>query len=105
MKLDPGIAGPAVAQATLGVMVLMLVAFAPPAQGRMLVVPLNGQPLTGLALLQLNATPLAAGPLPGSWIVEGERRSMAGLWSEGIVVLAAPEAICIGAASGDVGNA
>jgi hypothetical protein len=95
MKLDPGIAGPAVAQVTLGVMALILVAFAPPAQGRM----------PGPALHQLRATPLAEGPLPGSWIVEGESRSLAGLWSEGIVVLAAPEAICIGAASGDVGNA
>ena len=105
MKLDPGIAGPAVAQVTLGVMALILVAFAPPAQGRMLVVPLNGQPITGSSLHQLHATPLAAGPLPGSWIIEGESRSLIGLWSEGIVVLAAPEAICIGAASGDVGNA
>ena len=105
MKLEPGIAGPAVAQAALGIMALILVAFAPPEQGRMLVVPIDGHPIAGSALLQLDATPLAAGPLPGSLIVEGESRSMAGLWSEGIVVLAAPEAICIGAASGDVGNA
>ncbi len=105
MKLDPEIAGPAVAQVTLGVLTLIVVAFAPPAQGRMLVVPLSGQPIDGAAIQQLHATPLAAGPLPGSWIVDGERRALSGLWSEGIVVLAAPEAICSGAASGGVGNA
>jgi hypothetical protein len=105
MKLEPGIAGPAVAQVTLGVMALMLVAFAPPAQGRMLIVPLDGQLISGSAIHQLHATPLAAGPFPGSWIVDGERRELAGLWSEGIVVLAAPEAICGGAASGGAGNA
>ena len=100
MKLGPGMSGPALAQMTLGVMALMLVAFAPPAQGRMLIVPLDGEPIAGTAIRQLHATPLAAGPLPGSWIVDGKRRSLSGLWSEGIIVLAAPEAICGGAASG-----
>ena len=89
------------AQAMLGVMALILVALAPPAQGRMLIVPLNGHSIAGSELHQLHATPLAAGPLPGSLIVEGERRTLSGLWSEGIVVLAAPDAICIGAGSGE----
>ena len=88
------------AQVTLGLLTLMLVALAPPAQGRMLIVPLDGRPIAGSAIHQLHATPLAAGPLPGSWIVDGERRLLAGLWSDGIVVLAAPEAICGGPASG-----
>ena len=105
MKLDLRIAAPAVAQVALGILALIMVAFAPPAQGRMLIVPLDGHQITGSAILQLHATPLAAGPFPGSWIVEGESQSLAGLWSEGIAVLAAPEAICIGAVSGDSANA
>ena len=103
--MDPGIAGPAAAQATLGLLALILVAFAPPAQGRMLIVPLDGHEIAGSEIVQLHATPLAAGPLPGSWIVAAERRSLAGLWSEGVVVVAAPDAICGGAASGGLGNA
>jgi hypothetical protein len=101
MKLDPGSAGPALAQLTLGVMTLIAVAFAPPAQGRMLIVPLNGQQIAGPAIHQLHASPLAAGPLPGSLIVDGDRRHLAGLWSKGIVVLAAPDAICGGPALGE----
>lgn len=105
MKLEPGVAGPALAQLALGVMTLMAVALAPPPQGRMLIAPLDGQQIAGSALHRLHATPLAAGPLRGSWIVDGERRHLAGLWSKGIVVLAAPEAMCGGPASGELGNA
>lgn len=98
-------AGPALAQLTLGVMTLMAVALTPPHQGRMLIVPLDGQPIAGSAFHRLHTAPLAAGPLPGSWIVDGKRRHLAGLWSKGIVVLAAPDAVCGGPASGELGNA
>ena len=101
MKLDLPIVGPALAQATLGVLALLLVAFAPPEQGRMLIVPIDGHAIAGSAIRQLHATALAEGPLPGSWIVDGDRRFLTGLWSDGILVLAAPEAICIGAGSGE----
>lgn len=83
------------AQLTLAVAALLLVAFAPPAQGRMLLVPLNGKSITEPMIWGLHATPLKPGPLQGSWVVEGERASLAGLLSsKGIIVLAAPAAVC-----------
>ena len=86
--------GPVSAQLLLGVAALLAVAFAPPAQGRMLLVPLNGEPVSVRTLGSLRATPLLAGPLPGSLVVEGDRGALKPLWSQGVLVLAAPEAIC-----------
>jgi hypothetical protein len=83
-------------QLTLGALALLAVAFAPPAQGRMLLVPLDGEPVRVAALGGMRVTPLLAGPLPGSLVVEGERGPMSALWSQGVLVLAAPEAICGG---------
>ena len=80
-------------QSALAVFVSLLLAFAPPAQGRMLLVPLDGQPISEELVRGLRATPLKPGPLEGSWVIEGERRSFSGLLlSKGIVVLAAPVA-------------
>jgi hypothetical protein len=90
------------AQLTLAMTALLLVAFAPPAQGRMLLVPIDGKPIPAAMVEGHHATPLKPGPLEGSWIVEGQRDALAGLFaSEGIVVLAAPEAICGGTASSE----
>jgi hypothetical protein len=97
-KISPIVAG----QLTLAISAMLLVAFAPPAQGRMLLVPLDGQPVSVATLRELSATPLANGPLPGSAVIEGERRLLSGLWSSGIMVLAAPAAIC--ASDGSGGN-
>jgi hypothetical protein len=81
---------------------LLLVAFAPPAQGRMLRVPIDGKPIAAAMVESRHATPLKPGPLEGSWIVEGRRDLLAGLFSsDGIIVLAAPEALC----GGPVANA
>lgn len=91
--------GPVYAQVAIAILVLLLVAFAPPVHGRMLLVPIDGVPVDGSAIRRLQATPLMAGPLPGSRVVEGERRLLSGLWSDGILVLAAPAAICGGSAS------
>jgi len=90
-KFSPIVAG----QLTLAMAALLLVAFAPPAQGRMLLVPLNGEPISEAMVRDFHATPLKPGPLQGSWLVDGERASLAGLLSsKRIVVLAAPAALC-----------
>jgi hypothetical protein len=100
MQLTLGKVGPVSVQVAIAILALLLVAFAPPAYGRMLLVPLDGAPLKGAAIRGLQATPLTAGPLPGSLIVEGDRRLLSGLWSEGVLVLAAPTVICASQTSG-----
>lgn len=87
------------AQLMLGLLAFLAVAFAPPAYGRMLLVPLDGVPVSRVTVTGLHATPLIAGPLPGSMVVEGDRGLLSGLWSQGILVVAAPGALCGGAVS------
>jgi hypothetical protein len=87
----------AVGQLALAAVALLVVSFAPPAFGRMMLVPLDGRPIPVALVEGRLATPLKPGPLSGSLVVEGRRDALAGLFSsEGIVVLAAPEAICGG---------
>lgn len=84
-----------VGQATIAIAALCALAFAPPAYGRMLVVPIDGQQVDQRLILKAHATPLIQGPLPGSWIVEGQRAQLARSFSsKGIIILAAPQAIC-----------
>lgn len=84
-----------VGQAVIAGLAIGAIAFAPPAQGRILVAPVNGQPVDHQLIRQANATPLAPGPLPGSWIVEGQRAQLARSFSStGIIILAAPQAVC-----------
>ena len=100
LRLSPIVAG----QLTLAMSAMLLVTFAPPAQGRMLLVPLNGDPISEPMIWGFHATPLKPGPLQGSWIVEGERAPLAGLLtSKGLIVLAAPAALCASPVS-SVGN-
>ena len=82
------------AQLALAVLAMLTAAFAPPEQGRMLLVPLDGKPISEAAIGQLKATPLKPGPLPGSWVVDGNRRLLSGLWAHRVLVLAAPAALC-----------
>lgn len=89
------------AQLTLAALASLVVAFAPPQQGRMLLVPLSGGPVTEAMVRSLNAIPLKAGPLPGSWIVDGNRQSLTPLLSQGIIILAAPAAACVTSAPSD----
>jgi hypothetical protein len=89
-RFSPIVAG----QLVLAMSALLVVAFAPPPQGRMLLVPLDGQPVSRATLDGLMATPLKPGPLPGSWVVEGDRRLLSGLWAQWGLVLAAPAALC-----------
>lgn len=96
MQVSPQSRGLMAVQLGLGALALFAVAFAPPAQGRMLLVPLTGEPVSVATVTSLRAAPLLAGPLPGSLVVEGDREPLSGLWSQGVLVLAAPEAICGG---------
>jgi hypothetical protein len=84
-----------VGQAAIAAAALMALAFAPPAHGRMLVVPIDGEPVDRQLVRNAHATVLVQGPLPGSWIVEGQRARLARSFSsKGIIILAAPHAIC-----------
>jgi hypothetical protein len=94
MQLALGKTGPIVAQLALAMLSLSVVAFAPPAQGRMLLVPLDGHPVSRAAIAARQATPLRSGPLPGSWVVDGDRELLSGLWAERVLILAAPAALC-----------
>jgi hypothetical protein len=94
MQLALGNTGPFVVQLVLAMLALVVVAFAPPAQGRMLLVPLDGQPVDRVTIEAAAATPLKAGPLPGSWVVDGDRDRLSGLWAQRVMVLAAPGALC-----------
>ena len=81
-------------QLALAMLALLAVAFTPPAHGRMLLVPLDGKPVSREAIEGLAATPLKAGPMPGSWVVDGDRARLSGLWARRVLVLAAPAALC-----------
>ena len=96
MQLALAKSGPIVVQLVLATLALLVVAFAPPAHGRMLLVPLDGQPVSKADIEAKAATPLKSGPLPGSWVVDGDRQRLSGLWAENVVVLAAPAALCNG---------
>ena len=85
---------PIVVQLALASLALAVVAFAPPAHGRMLLVPLDGRPIGTAAIAGRQATPLKSGPLPGSLVVAGDRNLLQGLWAQRVLVLAAPAALC-----------
>lgn len=76
---------------------LMLTAFSPPAQGRMILVPIAPGAAQGMIARATHhdARLVDYGPLPGSFVVEGSR---AALWPEmlshGVLLLAAPSAGC-----------
>lgn len=86
--------GPIVVQLALAMLALLVVAFTPPAQGRMLLVPLDGRPVSEAAIAEMRAIPLVKGPLPGFLVVDGERRRLSGLRARRVLVLAAPSALC-----------
>ncbi|HEY0629987.1 MAG TPA: hypothetical protein VGD23_11740 [Sphingomicrobium sp.] len=95
MRWVPGNIGLIVAQLALAVLALLAVAFTPPAEGRMLLVPLDGQPVSRADAEGLRATALTSGPLPGSLVVEGNRDLLSALWARRVLVLAAPAALCV----------
>lgn len=99
MTAELGKEGLVTAQLAIAAVAFLVMAFAPPEKGRMLIVPLDGAQIAASEIRRLKAIPLTGGPLPGSWVVDGERRLLSGLWSRGIVVLAAPAPICTSAQS------
>jgi hypothetical protein len=97
--------GAAAAQAALAVVASLMVAFSPPEVGRTLLIPLDGQPISGAMLERSALMRFADGPLPGSVLVEGRGRILASsLLGQGIVMLAAPAALCAASTSGQPRN-
>jgi len=89
-----------VLQGLLAASTFLVVAFAPPEVGRTLLIPLNGNPINQTMLERAMLTRLYQGPLPGSLIVEGRGRALAPrLFDQGIIMLAAPAALCSGASA------
>ena len=83
---------------------LASLAFAPPASGRMLLVPLTADAAHRLipAAVAHGALLIGPGPLPASYIVIGER---ARIVAQGVVPIAAPAAGCGTATRSTVGAA
>lgn len=72
-------------------------AFAPPASGRMLLVPIGAGAADHVLPLALDhgALLMGAGPLPHSYVVRADRAAIAGaMMRAGVVTLAAPPAGC-----------
>lgn len=73
-----------------------LLAFAPPAQGLMLLVPVS--PTAAAALDQIvadsGATRIAIGPLPGSFYVEGARARLLPALTHGILLFSGRPRLC-----------
>ncbi len=75
---------------------LAVLAFRPPAQGRMLLIPIGGgDPGLASVALARGALVIGRGPFAGSLVVEGDRaRLTQGLLARGVVALAAPPTAC-----------
>jgi hypothetical protein len=75
---------------------LALLAFAPPASGRMLLVAVTPQGAADLVPLAVGAGSLllGPGPLPHSYVVMGDARLAAATSGHAIITLAAPPAGC-----------
>lgn len=87
----------ALAQLCLVATALVAFAFAPPAQGRMLLVPLTAAAASSVAVdaRGAGAALLGRGPVPGSLVVMGTRDRFAALsLARGILILAAPALLC-----------
>jgi len=87
--------GLAALQGGLALAAILILALTPPAFGRYLLVPLNGQPISDALLQQQLLDRRGPGPLPGSLIVDGHSAGVAEtLRAHGILMLAAPALIC-----------
>jgi hypothetical protein len=87
----------ALAQTGIVLVALAAAPFAPPARGRMLVVPLSGgdQAAAVRVARDADALILGAGPFPRSTVVEGSRVALlARAVPAGMLVVAAPAAGC-----------
>lgn len=87
----------ALAQLCLVATALVAFAFAPPAQGRMLLVPLTAAAASSMAAgaREAGALLLGRGPLPGSLVVMGTREHFGPLTlARGILIVAVPARLC-----------
>ena len=85
------------AQALIVLLAMAAVPFAPPTEGRMLVVSVAGgdEAAAVRAAREAGALILGSGPIPHSTIVEGVRGPvLAAAWRAGMVALAAPQGGC-----------
>lgn len=84
------------AQVAIVLLALAAVQLAPPARGRMLLMPIAGKQSDAVrAARAADALVLGRGPLPGSAIVEGARGPLLSAASRGgMVLLAAPRGGC-----------
>lgn len=79
-------------------------AFAPPARGRMLLVPLapGGAAKLPAAAVAGGAKLLGTGPVPGSLVVVADRARLDGVsLADGMVILSAPPLLCGGGVFGE----
>jgi hypothetical protein len=84
-----------IAQLMLAATVLVVLGFAPPDRGEMLLIPLNGRPPSPRLLEQLPLVTERSGPLPGSLLVFGSSEGQfVSLLRQGVLILSAPQAIC-----------
>src|SRR5262249_7714041 len=84
-----------VIQLTIALVILGLLAFAPPDRGEMLLIPLNGRPISPELLNQLPLVTERAGPLPGSRFVFGSSEGQVWpLLGKGVLILSAPRPLC-----------
>lgn len=77
-------------------------AFAPPARGRMLLVPLSPGSAAALPAAAVNggARLLGVGPIAGSLVVVGQRARLNGVsLADGVIILSAPPLLCGSAAT------
>ena len=79
----------------LAAAVLCVLAFAPPPRGQMMLVPLDGDPISPSLLKQLPLVPERPGPTPGSLLVFGSSEGQfMSLLEQGVLVLSAPRSMC-----------
>jgi hypothetical protein len=87
-------------QGVLAAVSLLALAFSPAEVGRTLLVPIDGKPVDQAVLNRFNLRRVANGPITGSIVVEGMGRPLAAtLLDNGIVMMAAPAALCGGESS------
>ena len=77
---------------------LSTLAFYPPVDGKVILLPIDGRSDDSVVALALASgmTPVGRGPIAGSWVTVGRRPSVAALLGHGVIVFAAPPAGCGG---------
>lgn len=88
------------AQLALAAFALLCAAFWPPAEGRMLLMPVTGGASNHMLARAIDggARLLGEGPIPGSFVITGSHLAIASALSgEAVLIVAAPPALCGGA--------